>query len=93
MLDALKYSGADKLAGVGDVYQDRAQAERDFKIKQFEAKQARPWEQLARTNAIASGAGQLGGTKVGTGSGSKESSGLEMTSGILGVIGKLFGKK
>jgi hypothetical protein len=62
----LQYDPARRLAGVGDFYtgrnEDLLAQQRDL----YDQAQARPWEQVARLNAIASGAGQLGGTQVST---------------------------
>ena len=60
----LQYDPARRLAGVGDFYtgrnEDLLAQQRDL----YDQAQARPWEQLGRLNAIASGAGQLGSTQV-----------------------------
>jgi hypothetical protein len=63
-LDAAQYAPAERLASVGQYETDRAQAALNDQIKQYNAMQARPWEQLARYNAIIGGAGGLGGTQV-----------------------------
>jgi hypothetical protein len=60
------YDPASRMAGVGQVYDDRAQTDINNQISQWDAAQARPWEQLSRLNAIASGSGQLGGTSTKT---------------------------
>ena len=63
-LDAAQYAPAERLANVGQYETSRSQAALDDQIKQYNAAQARPWEQLARYNAIIGGAGGLGGTQV-----------------------------
>jgi len=63
-LDAARYAGAERLANIGQYETDRSQAALNDQIKQYNAMQARPWEQLARYNAIIGGAGGLGGTQV-----------------------------
>lgn len=58
------YDPASRLAGVGQVYDDRAQNALNDQINVWDANQSRPWEQLSRFNAIMTGAGQLGGTQT-----------------------------
>jgi len=65
-LDAAQYAPAQQLAGVGQFYQERSQKELDDQMKLFAAQQARPWEQLSRLNAVAGGAGALGGSAFGS---------------------------
>jgi len=65
-LDEARLAGAQGMAGIGQFYQERAQKSLDDQIKLYNAQQARPWEQVARLNAIAGGAGALGGTQYGT---------------------------
>jgi hypothetical protein len=63
-LDVAQYAPAQMLGNVGQFYQDRAQQELANQIKQYNAQQAYPWEQLARYNAILGQAGGLGGSQV-----------------------------
>lgn len=56
------YDPAQKIAGVGSFYDDRAQNELNANISQYQNAQQLPWQNLAQLNAIATGAGQLGGT-------------------------------
>ena len=65
-LDQAQLAPAQGLANLGQFYQERAQRGIDDQIKLYNAQQARPWEQVARLNAIAGGAGGLGGTQFGT---------------------------
>ena len=65
-MDEAQYAPAERLAAAGQFYQERDQKALDDQIKLYNAQQARPWEQLARVNAIAGGAGGLGGTMFGT---------------------------
>jgi hypothetical protein len=62
----LQYDPARRLAGVGDFYTGRNEDLLAQQREIYDAEQARPWEQVARLNAIATGAGSLGGTKVST---------------------------
>src|SRR6185369_9168800 len=65
-LDAARLAPAQSLMGLGQFYNERSQKALDDQIKLWNAQQARPWEQAARLNAIAGGAGGLGGTQFGT---------------------------
>ena len=61
-LDAAQYAPSERLASIGKFETDRQQQVLDDQIKQYNAAMARPWEQLARYNAIIGGAGGLGGS-------------------------------
>ena len=65
-LDQAQYAPAQSLMALGQYNQERAQKQIDDQIKLWNAQQARPWEQLARYNAISGQAGALGGTQFGT---------------------------
>jgi hypothetical protein len=52
------------LMKVGATSEDMATRQLNDKLRIFDAQQNRPWENLSRLNAIASGAGQLGGTQT-----------------------------
>ena len=65
-LDEAQLAPAQGLTNLGQFYQERAQRGIDDQIKLWNAQQARPWEQASRLNAIAGGAGGLGGTMFGT---------------------------
>lgn len=60
------FSPNQRLAGIGDFYGQREQTDLDKLIETWNAAEARPWEQIGRMNAIASGAGGMGGTTVTT---------------------------
>jgi len=66
MLDEARLAPAQGLANLGQFYQERDQKAIDDQIKLYNAQQARPWEQVARLNAIAGQAGALGGTQFGS---------------------------
>lgn len=53
------------LRGVGSELEDLYGRQIDDNLRIFDAQNNAPWEQLARLNAIASGAGQLGGSSTG----------------------------
>lgn len=65
-LDQAQYAPAQQLAGVGQYLTERDQSALNDYIKTYNIAQARPWEQLARFNAIVGGAGALGGQTVGS---------------------------
>lgn len=94
-LTGLLYDPADRLASVGSVYDQRAQNDLNAQIERFNAEQARPWEQLGRLNAIATGAGQMGGTQIGAQTRPvARQSGLQQALGYgtagLGLLGSIF---
>lgn len=53
---------ANDLMKIGGMNEDLATRKMNDKLRVFNEKQNRPWDQLGRLNAIASGAGQMGGT-------------------------------
>src|SRR6185436_3249295 len=65
-LDEARYAPAQGLMNLGQFYNERAQSQLNDQIKLYNAQQSRPWEQLARYNAISGGAGALGGSMSGT---------------------------
>ena len=65
-LDQAQLAPAQGLANIGQFNQERAQRTIDDQIKLYNAQQARPWEQIARLNAIYGQAGALGGSQFGT---------------------------
>jgi hypothetical protein len=65
-LDEARLAGAQGLFGIGQFMQERAQSGLNDQIKLYNAQQSYPWEQLLRMNAVAGGAGALGGTQVGS---------------------------
>jgi hypothetical protein len=52
------------LMNVGSMYEDLATRQKNDELRLFDASQNAPWDNLSRLNAIASGAGQLGGSKT-----------------------------
>jgi hypothetical protein len=65
-LDQAQLAPAQGLANLGQFYQERDQKFWDDQIKLYNQAQSRQWENAARLNAIAGGAGALGGTQFGT---------------------------
>lgn len=55
---------ANSLMQVGAMNEDLATRQMNDKLRVFNEKQNVPWQQLGRLNAIASGAGQMGGTST-----------------------------
>jgi hypothetical protein len=76
------------LLKVGSAYEDLAGRQIDDRNRIFDETQNRPWENLARMNAIASGSGSLGETSSGT---SRQPSNLfgQIGGGLLGLTGML----
>ena len=54
------------LMNVGAMYEDLATRLKNDELRVFNESQNKPWELLGRMNAIASGAGQMGGTQTQT---------------------------
>lgn len=52
------------LMNVGAMNEDLATRQMNDKLRIFNETQSKPWEQIGRLNAIASGAGQMGGTST-----------------------------
>lgn len=65
-LDEARYAPAQGLASLGQYFQERDQTALNNQIKLYQDQQAYQWENLARMNAIATGAGALGGSTSGT---------------------------
>lgn len=55
---------AQSLMQVGAMNEDLATRQMNDRLRIFNEQQNKPWENLSRLNAIASGAGQLGGTQT-----------------------------
>lgn len=55
---------ANSLMQVGAMNEDYATRQMNDKLRIFNEQQNKPWDQLGRLNAIASGAGQMGGTST-----------------------------
>jgi hypothetical protein len=93
-LDEARFANAGKLLGLGDIQRGYDQALLDQQLKLWNAQQARPWEQLARMNAIQGQAGGLGGTQVTTSPGATQPSTMQkiLGGGLAGAgIGSSFG--
>ena len=92
------YSGmsqpATDMMRVGSMYEDLMARQIDDRNRIFDATQSAPWDNLARLNAIASGAGSLGGTSSGTATAPGQNpflTGLGVVSSGAGLLGSLFG--
>jgi hypothetical protein len=92
-LDQARFSGSDRLMSLGDFYQNREQNDLIANIKQYEAQQARPWEQLAKYANILQGGGGLGGTKTTTASTPAVPTSQRIFGGALAGagVGSMFG--
>lgn len=55
---------AQALGGVGQAYEDLFARQKNDELRIFDATQNAPWNQLGRLNAIATGAGSMGGTQT-----------------------------
>jgi len=79
---------SEALMGIGGQYEDRMGRQINDQLRMFQERQDQPWSQIGRLNAVASGAGQMGGTSQATAQGpSRLSAGL---GGALGG-GTMFG--
>src|SRR5829696_5786573 len=65
MLNELRYDGAARQAGVGDFYQNRAQAEQDKRISDWNMRQEAPWQRLNSASRIIQGTAGQGSQSVG----------------------------
>ena len=84
-------SPMNDLMGVGAMNEDLATRQMNDRLRIFDAKNTAPWDNLSRLNAIASGAGQLGGSQTQTQPGQNPFlQALGYASGIGGLTG-LFG--
>ena len=82
---------ANSLMQVGAMNEDLATRQMNDKLRVFNAKQNTPWDQLGRLNAIASGAGQMGGTQTQTQPGQNPFlTALGYASGGAGLLGSFF---
>jgi len=78
------------LLNVGSMYEDLASRLKNDEIRMFEASQNAPWEQLLRLNAVASGAGAMGGTTAGQAQAPGQSplaTGLGYATGLASLFG------
>ena len=65
-LDEARYTPSQRIQEYGKFFQDRSAQDLANSVAQWNAAQARPWEQMARFGNVLTGAGGLGGTKVTT---------------------------
>ncbi|NNU70439.1 hypothetical protein G9X67_34880, partial [Rhizobium sp. WYCCWR 11152] len=89
------YSGmqapAQDLMKVGAMQEDLATRQMNDKLRIFNEHQQKPWENLARMQAIASGAGQLGGSTTQSAPGQNPFlTGLGYASTGAGLLGSFF---
>lgn len=79
------------LMTVGGLYEDLATRQKNDELRIFNEAQNKPWEQISRLNAIASGAGQMGGTKTQTSPGQNPFlTALGYGTSGLGLLGSFF---
>lgn len=91
--EGMKAPGQD-LLNVGSMYEDLASRMKNDELRLYDQQQNAPWQQLARLNAVASGAGTLGGTSTGMSQQpgpSPFATGLGYASSGLGILGGLKG--
>lgn len=84
---------AETLLGVGQQQDARAQQLINSQMDVFDERQNRPWENLSRLNAIASGAGSLGGSSTNRSTQPGQSglaTGLGYAASGLGLLGGFF---
>lgn len=63
-LDAAQFNNIDRSLAMGDYERSYQQSNLNDAISRYNAQEARPWEQIARYNAIIGGSGGLGGSTV-----------------------------
>lgn len=78
-----QFNPARASMGIGSMYEDLARRTLDDRNRIFDETQNRPWENLARANAIFSGGGSLGGSTSGYSQGPSPS---PLVSGIGGAL-------
>lgn len=79
------------LMKVGGMNEDLANRQLNDKLRIFNDQQNKPWENLSRLNAIASGAGQLGGTQTTSQPGQNPwLTALGYGTGAAGILGSFF---
>lgn len=82
---------ANTLLQVGAMDEDLATRYKNDELRRFDESQQKPWENLARLNAIASGAGSLGGTQTQSQPGQNPFlSALGYGSAGAGILGSFF---
>jgi hypothetical protein len=80
-LDEARYAGAGHLMDIGQQQRTYDQALLDQQMKLYNAQQMAPWEQIFRLNAVAGGAGGLGGTQITSSPGATQPSTLQRVLG------------
>lgn len=79
------------LMTVGGLYEDLATRQKNDELRIFNETQNKPWEQISRLNAVASGAGQMGGTQTQTSPGQNPFlTALGYGTSSLGLLGSFF---
>jgi hypothetical protein len=82
---------AQDLFKVGGMHEDLANRYLSDKLRIFDSSQSKPWENLGRLNAIASGAGQMGSSTTQTQPGQNPFlTALGAGSGGLGILGSFL---
>lgn len=79
---------SQSMMDIGGMYEDLYGRQLNDQLRIFGEQQSQPWNQIGRLNAVASGAGQMGGTSQATAQGPSR-----LSSGLGGAIGggTLFG--
>lgn len=81
---------AQSLMGIGAQREDLVTRQNQANLNRFNEQQNRPWEQLAKANAIYTGAGSMGGTSTQTSQAPGQSplaTGIGYGTGLLGLAG------
>lgn len=79
------------ILNVGAAYEDLSRRYKNDELRRFDESQQKPWENLSRLNAIASGSGQLGGTQTQSQPGANPFlSALGYGSAGAGILGSFF---
>lgn len=88
------YQGAkapwQDMMNIGSMNEDLASRMKNDEIRLYDQRQNSPWDQLSRLNAVASGAGSLGGTSTGTSQQPGQNpfaTGLGYASSGVGILG------
>jgi hypothetical protein len=91
--EGMKAPAQDQM-GIGSMYEDLAGRLKNDELRIFQEQQQQPWNQLGRLNAIASGAGTMGGTSSSTAQmpgQNKFATGLGYATGIGSLLGSFGG--
>ncbi len=90
------YAPSQTLSGIGDAYTAEEQKQINDLINYWNAAEARPWEEVARANALYSGMGALGGTQVNTNPDTSPSTWQTILGGAAtgaGILGKISDRR